>query len=414
MSLLDSRFAFDTDVFNSRAYRAAAMSSMTHALIRRIRASSNNGNTSDPASSNDSVSITSSGVADDGDTIIAPPDNTTETDVIIMVKREISVRRETIVDTKSRAQTAAVTGLRIMHEAPRHQIIAPSKFGMRQARKSWGWLSSIAESDMWPTRRFPGNLSPSPVATDTNIKILLLGTSEAGKSTAINVVRLLSQMPAKLPQIRNFRVLHAALKFVDYQLELYLKAEKHRLQSLPVTLGTEHAQKLLGVLSEHSRSVAQRLRLLHTQPLIQAQDTIYCMREEINYVCEHLLECNIEISRPKSQPNNQNIVVDKELKSLLDSVNSMIKPDHTNSPDPDLGHEECYYTRTTGVASTDYFDGATSATFYDVGGTSSERKKWIQVFEGTTKVFYFLDVGCYDQTSIEDGITNRLYEESAF
>ena len=49
-------------------------------------------------------------------------------------------------------------------------------------------------------------------------------------------------------------------------------------------------------------------------------------------------------------------------------------------------------------------------TLVDVGGQRSERKKWLQCFDGVDAVIFVASMSEYDQTLIEDKMINRMQE----
>lgn len=69
------------------------------------------------------------------------------------------------------------------------------------------------------------------------------------------------------------------------------------------------------------------------------------------------------------------------------------------------------YTRSTGITLARYTNGPSEVIFCDASGSRGERKKWNRIFDGATKVLYFVDAGSYDQTLTEDNHANRLAEE---
>lgn len=58
-----------------------------------------------------------------------------------------------------------------------------------------------------------------------------------------------------------------------------------------------------------------------------------------------------------------------------------------------------------------YTNGPSEVIFCDASGSRGERKKWGRIFDGATKVLYFVDAGSYDQCLTEEHNANRLAEE---
>jgi len=65
---------------------------------------------------------------------------------------------------------------------------------------------------------------------------------------------------------------------------------------------------------------------------------------------------------------------------------------------------------TTGIIETSFLINGKKFTIVDVGGQRSERKKWMHCFEDVTGVLFCVGISAFDQTLYEDNITNRLHE----
>jgi len=66
--------------------------------------------------------------------------------------------------------------------------------------------------------------------------------------------------------------------------------------------------------------------------------------------------------------------------------------------------------QTTGIIETSFIIEAKKFTIVDVGGQRSERKKWMHCFEDVTGVLFCVGISAFDQTLYEDNVTNRLHE----
>jgi len=65
---------------------------------------------------------------------------------------------------------------------------------------------------------------------------------------------------------------------------------------------------------------------------------------------------------------------------------------------------------TTGIIETVFTLQGQKFILVDVGGQRSERKKWIHCFENVTAVLFCIAISAFDQTLYEDNITNRMHE----
>ncbi|KAI8905858.1 guanine nucleotide binding protein, alpha subunit [Gorgonomyces haynaldii] len=66
--------------------------------------------------------------------------------------------------------------------------------------------------------------------------------------------------------------------------------------------------------------------------------------------------------------------------------------------------------KTTGITETTFVVGELTYRLYDVGGQRSERKKWIHCFENVNSIVFLVAVSEYDQVLVEDETVNRMQE----
>ncbi|KAE8421413.1 G-protein alpha subunit-domain-containing protein [Aspergillus pseudocaelatus] len=201
LSLIETRFAFDSDLFSSRVYCSAARSTMVHAL---------KGTTVKPSYEEGSI---------------VPDDNATEGAFSILSNEEaISIWEPMEYRPDQEHPTHSINagrawglikGLSRPRTAPslvsnmlptRRRSRATNSLTVRQAKTSSQWLSSIALRGLWGREASPdpcaGNnsLEATHVATIPQ-RVLFLGSSKTGKSTAMNVLNLLAGCPSDVSQL---------------------------------------------------------------------------------------------------------------------------------------------------------------------------------------------------------------------
>ncbi|KAI8099055.1 guanine nucleotide binding protein, alpha subunit [Halteromyces radiatus] len=66
--------------------------------------------------------------------------------------------------------------------------------------------------------------------------------------------------------------------------------------------------------------------------------------------------------------------------------------------------------KTTGITETTFVIDDLTYRMFDVGGQRSERKKWIHCFENVTAIIFLVAISEYDQVLIEDETVNRMQE----
>lgn len=90
----------------------------------------------------------------------------------------------------------------------------------------------------------------------------------------------------------------------------------------------------------------------------------------------------------------------------FDSVDRLIAPDYTVSQEDVLRSR----TKTTGIIETEFDVQGTHFRMVDVGGQRSERKKWMYCFQDVTAVIFCVAMSEYDLKLYEDDTTNRMHE----
>ncbi|KNG89354.1 hypothetical protein ANOM_002648 [Aspergillus nomiae NRRL 13137] len=391
LSLIETRFAFDSDLFSSRVYCSAARSTMVHAL---------KGTTVKPSYKEASV---------------VPDDNATERAFSIMSDEEASIIwRPTEYNPNQRHPTHSINtgrawslreGLSRPRTAPslvssmllsRQRSRATSLVSVRQAKKSSQWLSSIALWNLWG-----GEASPYPSSADSIVetarvepvsqRVLLLGSSKSGKSTALNVLNLLVGCPSDMSQLFQSRL--TILESLNSQLRQLLEVGERLCTG-------DSVDEEYAVMRSTSDSVTRLLETLHEMSIPQRQGRMAEVRRDMRDIWGYIQKCGL-LGEVRLE------AIDDGAEYLLNSVERITEPDYM----PTLEDTMWCYTRSTGITLARYTNGPSEVIFCDASGSRGERKKWGRIFDGATKVLYFVDAGSYDQTLTEDNHANRLAEE---
>ncbi|KAL3232761.1 Guanine nucleotide-binding protein alpha-1 subunit [Nakaseomyces bracarensis] len=91
---------------------------------------------------------------------------------------------------------------------------------------------------------------------------------------------------------------------------------------------------------------------------------------------------------------------------FFDNVERFSQPDYVCTDEDILKGR----IKTTGITETEFNIDSTKFKVYDAGGQRSERKKWIHCFEGITAVLFVLALSEYDQVLFEDSRVSRMHE----
>ncbi|AGO11918.1 AaceriADR153Cp [[Ashbya] aceris (nom. inval.)] len=90
----------------------------------------------------------------------------------------------------------------------------------------------------------------------------------------------------------------------------------------------------------------------------------------------------------------------------FDNIENFARPDYVCTDEDILRGR----IKTTGITETRFNIGSSKFNVLDAGGQRSERRKWIHCFQGITAVLFVLAVSEYDQMLFEDERVNRMHE----
>lgn len=90
----------------------------------------------------------------------------------------------------------------------------------------------------------------------------------------------------------------------------------------------------------------------------------------------------------------------------FDAIDRLVQPDYLPTPQDVLRSR----TKTTGIIETEFDLQGAHFRMVDVGGQRSERKKWMYCFQDVTAAIFCVAMSEYDLNLYEDDRTNRMHE----
>ncbi|KAJ1984784.1 guanine nucleotide-binding protein subunit alpha [Dimargaris cristalligena] len=212
------------------------------------------------------------------------------------------------------------------------------------------------------------------------VKMLLLGAGESGKSTILKQMRLIHNGGYTQDERESFREIifsniiqsmHAILEAMEYmQITLDNPESEHHAEvvlALPIQLDTD----------ELPRTAAVAVSALWQDAGVRA--CVQRSREfQLNDSATFYFDAMDRVGQPGYTPTDQDV------------LRSRVK--------------------TTGITETTFVVGELTYRMLDVGGQRSERKKWIHCFENVTAILFLVAISEYDQVLIEDETVNRMQE----
>ncbi|KAF8886401.1 guanine nucleotide-binding protein subunit alpha [Mucidula mucida] len=222
-------------------------------------------------------------------------------------------------------------------------------------------------------------LKKDRMTAKNEIKMLLLGAGESGKSTVLKQMKLIHHGGYNDQErdsykeiiysntIQSMRAILEALPALSLNLAPANEGAKSIILALPQQLDAD-------TLAPDVLSSLNALWADHAITSAVARAREFQLNDSATYYFESLAR----ISDPGYLPTDQDI------------LRSRVK--------------------TTGITETTFKVGELTYKLFDVGGQRSERKKWIHCFENVTALVFLVSLSEYDQMLYEDESVNRMQE----
>lgn len=242
-------------------------------------------------------------------------------------------------------------------------------------------MSAEEKAAMERSKAIEKNLKEDGVQAAKDIKLLLLGAGESGKSTIVKQMKIIHEGGFTSEDNKQYKpVVYsntvqslAAIVRAMYALGIPYKSNEREADAklvLDVVARMEDTEPF-------SPELQQAMRLLWADAGIQecfGRSNEYQLNDSANY--------------------------------FLDSLDRLGAPDYTPTEQDILRTR----VKTTGIVEVHFSFKNLNFKLFDVGGQRSERKKWIHCFEDVTAIIFCVAMSEYDQVLHEDETTNRMQE----
>ncbi|KAJ3168543.1 guanine nucleotide-binding protein subunit alpha [Geranomyces variabilis] len=230
------------------------------------------------------------------------------------------------------------------------------------------------------SRRIDAAISHAHLLQNKEIKMVLLGPGESGKSTIFKQMKLIHSNGFDDNDRRNFRTvimktltqsMIAIITAMDtFQIPLSDPSNERFRDTLRAT-NVEQAPESL------APDIVAAIKALWKDPGVRAA---YARRSEYDLQdsCSYFFDDADRVCASNYTPTDRDILRAR--------------------------------VRTTGITSSDFTVGDLTYHMYDVGGQRSERRKWLHCFENVTAVVFMVALSEYDQVLAEDSTVNRMQE----
>jgi GTPase SAR1 family protein len=216
-------------------------------------------------------------------------------------------------------------------------------------------------------------------ALKREIKVLLLGPGESGKTTVFKQLKILQDNGGYTDDERKGFMPIIHFNCVSQMVDLLVAAQRFEVQ----------------FLNEDTQVLAERVLSL---------GSINILTEEIAKIIEKIW--SDEALKDLYQKAGKTFPMNDTANYFFDNLERFFQPDYIPSIDDILRVR----VRSTGIEEADFNLKGTVFKFIDVGGQRSERRKWIHCFDSVTAILFCASLIGYDQVLREDNKTNTMKE----
>ncbi|KAL6071183.1 guanine nucleotide-binding protein subunit alpha [Balamuthia mandrillaris] len=212
-----------------------------------------------------------------------------------------------------------------------------------------------------------------------DVKLLLLGTGESGKSTVFKQMKIISEGGFKQDELKS------------YTSNVYSNC----ITQMKVIV---NAASVMNIDMEHPENKTRATRLM------QLPATCDSWSEQVgDDIAELWQDAGIRATYEKRDTYYQ---LNDSAAYFFDQIERINNPDYIPSEQDVLRVR----IRSTGIEEAVFQFDDISFKMLDVGGQRSERRKWIHCFDGVTAIVFCVGISEYDQTLREECNKNRMHE----
>lgn len=211
------------------------------------------------------------------------------------------------------------------------------------------------------------------------IKMLLLGAGESGKSTILKQMRLIYNKPYDAEERESYR------EIVYSNTVQSMRVLLEGVASMHVAIDPRNQTNWDIIMSCPAQiegdvfppRIADAVQSLWTDAGVQEA---FGRRNELqlNDSAPYFFDAIVRISEERYVPTDSDILRAR--------------------------------VKTTGITETHFVIGELTYKLFDVGGQRSERRKWLNIFDSVTALVFLIAISEYDQKLYEDETVNRMSE----
>uniref|UniRef100_A0A8C6Q2I3 Guanine nucleotide-binding protein subunit alpha n=1 Tax=Nothobranchius furzeri TaxID=105023 RepID=A0A8C6Q2I3_NOTFU len=230
------------------------------------------------------------------------------------------------------------------------------------------------------------------------LKLLLLGTGESGKSTFIKQMRIIHGAGYSDEDKRSFT------KLVYQNIFTSMQAMIRAMETLKIPYKCDHNKGNANIVREVD---VEKVNMLEN-PYVDAIKSLW-NDPGIQECYDRRREYQLSDSTKYSHYDKSWIIFIPRLFSYLNALNRIAEPTYLPTQQDVLRVR----VPTTGIIEYPFDLQSVIFRMVDVGGQRSERRKWIHCFENVTSIMFLVALSEYDQVLVESDNENRMEESKA-
>lgn len=211
------------------------------------------------------------------------------------------------------------------------------------------------------------------------IKMLLLGAGESGKSTVLKQMRLIYNKPYDAEERDSYREI----------------VYSNTVQSMRVLL---EGVALMEIPIDPSNQVRWD-RIIAAPPQVEGDQFPPELADAVAVLWK-------DSGVQKAFARRNELQLNDSAPYYFDAINRISHPTYMPT-DQDILRAR---VKTTGITETHFKIGELTYKLFDVGGQRSERRKWLNIFDSVTALVFLIAISEYDQKLYEDETVNRMQE----
>lgn len=242
-------------------------------------------------------------------------------------------------------------------------------------------MSADERAALARSKQIEKNLKEDGIQAAKDIKLLLLGAGESGKSTIVKQMKIIHDSGFTPEDFRQY-------KPVVYS---------NTIQSMVAILRA--MQSLQISFSDYAREQDAKMVF---DIVTRMEDTEPFSEEFLQAMKRLWTDASVQQCFQRSNEYQLN----DSAKYFLDDLDRLGRKDYMPTEQDILRTR----VKTTGIVEVHFSFKNLNFKLFDVGGQRSERKKWIHCFEDVTAIIFCVAMSEYDQVLHEDETTNRMQE----